>query len=45
VLEAVIEIGPKLQASMIDPNEVVAWTLVGTMLAQQGCSYAHSAGS
>jgi len=38
-LEAMIEIGPQLQASMIDPNEVVAWNLVGTMLAQQGCSY------
>jgi TPR repeat protein len=38
-LEAIIEIGPQLQASMIDPNEVVAWNLVGTMLAQQGCSY------
>ena len=38
-LEAMIEIGPQLQASMIDPNEVAAWNLVGTMLAQQGCSY------
>jgi hypothetical protein len=38
-LEAMIEIGPQLQGSMIDPNEVAAWNLVGTMLAQQGCSY------
>jgi hypothetical protein len=39
VLEAMIEIGPQLQASMIDPNEVAAWNLVATMLAQQGCTY------
>jgi TPR repeat protein len=39
VLEAMIEIGPQLQASMIDPNEVAAWNLVGMMLAQQRCSY------
>jgi TPR repeat protein len=39
VLEAIIEIGPQVQASMVDPNEVAAWNLVGTMLAQQGCSY------
>ena len=36
--DAMIQIGPKLQASQIDPNEVQAWNLVGTMLAQQGCS-------
>jgi TPR repeat protein len=36
--DAMIEIGPKLQASQIDPNEVAAWNLVGAMLAQQGCS-------
>jgi TPR repeat protein len=38
-LDAMIQIGPQLQASMIDPNEVAAWSLVGAMLAQQGCSY------
>jgi TPR repeat protein len=38
-LEAMIEIGPQLQASMIDPNEAVAWDLVATMLAQQGCTF------
>jgi hypothetical protein len=37
--DAMIEIGPQLQASMIDPTEVAAWNLVVTMLAQQGCSY------
>lgn len=35
--DAMIEIGPKLQASQMDPNEVTAWNLVGAMLAQQGC--------
>ena len=34
-----IEIGPQLQASQIDPDEVAAWNQVGAMLAQQGCSY------
>jgi hypothetical protein len=38
-LDAMIQIGPQLQASQIDPNEVAAWNLVGAMLAQQGCSY------
>jgi TPR repeat protein len=38
-LDAMIEIGPQLQAGMIDPTEVEAWNLVATMLAQQGCSY------
>jgi hypothetical protein len=37
--DAMIEIGPQLQASQIDPDEVAAWNLVGAMLAQQGCSY------
>jgi TPR repeat protein len=37
--EAMIEIGPQLQASVIDPTEVAAWNLVVTVLAQQGCSY------
>jgi hypothetical protein len=37
--DAMIEIGPQLQASMIDPNEAAAWNLLATMLAQQGCSY------
>jgi hypothetical protein len=37
--DAMLEIGPQLQASMIDPTEVAAWTLIVTMLAQQGCSY------
>lgn len=32
-----IEIGPKLMASQIDPYEVQAWNLVGALLAQQGC--------
>lgn len=36
--EAMSEIGPKLQASQIDPNEVEAWSLVAAVLAQQGCS-------
>ena len=38
-LDAMIQIGPQLQASQIDPDEVAAWNLVGAMLAQQGCSY------
>jgi hypothetical protein len=37
--ESLVAIGPQLQASQIDPNEVAAWNLVGAMLAQQGCSY------
>jgi hypothetical protein len=36
--DAMIEIGPQLQASMIDPAEVAAWNLVAVMFAQQGCS-------
>jgi TPR repeat protein len=36
-LDAMIEIGPKLMASQIDPYEVQAWNLVGALLAQQGC--------
>jgi TPR repeat protein len=37
--DAMIDIGPQLQASQIDPNEVAAWNLVGAMLTQQGCSH------
>jgi hypothetical protein len=35
--EAMLEIGPQLQASQIDADEVSAWTLVYAALAQQGC--------
>jgi hypothetical protein len=38
-MEAIIEIGPQVQASIVDPTEVAAWGLVNTMLAQQGCTY------
>jgi hypothetical protein len=38
VFDTMIEIGPQLQASMIDPTEAAAWNLVAVMLAQQGCS-------
>ena len=37
--DAIIQIGPQLQASQMDPNEVAAWDLAGAMLSQQGCSY------
>jgi len=37
--DAIIQIGPQLQASQMDPDEVTAWTLAGAMLSQQGCSY------
>jgi hypothetical protein len=37
--DAMIQIGPQLQASQIDPEELAAWNLVGAMLAQQGCAY------
>jgi hypothetical protein len=37
--DAMLEIGPQLQASMIDPDEALAWNLVATMLAQQGCTF------
>jgi hypothetical protein len=37
--DAIIHIGPQLQASQMDPDEVAAWSLVGAMLAQQGCAY------
>jgi hypothetical protein len=37
--DAMNQIGPQLQASQIDPAEVAAWSLVGAILAQQGCSY------
>jgi hypothetical protein len=37
--DAVLQIGPQLQASQMDADEVTAWNLVGAMLSQQGCSY------
>jgi hypothetical protein len=37
--DAIIQIGPQLQASYMDPDEVTAWNLAGAMLSQQGCSY------
>ena len=37
--DAMIEIGPQVQASMVDPNEALAWNLLATMLAQQGCTF------
>jgi hypothetical protein len=37
--DAVFQIGPQLQASQMDLDEVTAWNLVGAMLSQQGCSY------
>ena len=37
--DAMIQIGPQLQESQIDPDEVAAWSLVGAMLAQQGGAY------
>jgi hypothetical protein len=37
-VEAIIEIGPRLQASEIDANEVFAWKAVGAALQQHGCN-------
>jgi len=37
--DAMIQIGPQLQANQMDPDEVTAWNLAGAMLSQQGCSY------
>jgi hypothetical protein len=37
--DAIIQIGPQLQASQMDPDEVTAWNLARAMLSQQGCSY------
>jgi hypothetical protein len=37
--DAIIQIGPQLQASQMDPDEVSAWNLAGAMLSQQGCTY------
>jgi hypothetical protein len=37
--DAIIQIGPQLQAGQMDPDEVTAWNLAGAMLSQQGCSY------
>jgi hypothetical protein len=37
--DAIIQLGPQLQASQMDPDEVTAWNLAGAMLSQQGCSY------
>jgi hypothetical protein len=36
---AIIQIGPQLQSSQMDPDEVTAWNLAGAMLSQRGCSY------
>lgn len=35
-LEAMLEIGPQLQASQIDPDEVEAWNLIHAALEMQG---------
>jgi hypothetical protein len=37
--DAIVQIGPQLPASQMDPDEVTAWNLAGAMLSQQGCSY------
>jgi hypothetical protein len=37
--DAIIQIGPQLPASQMDPDEVAAWNLARAMLSQQGCSY------
>jgi hypothetical protein len=37
--DAIMQIGPQLQADLMDPDEVTAWNLAGAMLSQQGCSY------
>ena len=37
--DAIIQIGPQLQAGLMDPDEVTAWNLARAMLSQQGCSY------
>jgi hypothetical protein len=36
-IDALITIGPHMPISVIDPDEVSAWTLVQTGLQQQGC--------
>jgi TPR repeat protein len=36
--DAMLEIGPQLQASQIDPDEVAAWNLVYASLEQLGCA-------
>jgi TPR repeat protein len=36
--DAMLEIGPQLQASQIDPDEVAAWNLVYAFLEQSGCA-------
>jgi TPR repeat protein len=36
--DAIVELGPKFQASQMDPDEVQAWGMVAALLAQQGCS-------
>lgn len=37
--DAIIQIGPQLQESQMDPDEVTAWNLTGAVLSQEGCSY------
>jgi uncharacterized membrane protein len=37
--DAIIQIGPQLQPSQMDPDEVTAWNLVRAMMSLQGCSY------
>jgi TPR repeat protein len=36
-IEGLIEIGPHLDASQIDPDEVTAWTLINASLQVRGC--------
>jgi len=36
-IDAIIAIGPRMQESMIDPDEVSAWKLIHALLEQQGC--------
>jgi hypothetical protein len=36
--DAIMRIGPHLQASQIDPDEMAAWNLVYASLEQQGCA-------
>ena len=36
-MDAILDIGPKVQQSLIDPDEVSAWRLVHASLEQQGC--------
>jgi len=36
-IDAIITIGPRMQESLINPDEVSAWKLIRGSLAQQGC--------